>query len=114
ISRDGTQVAYAWFVNDGFELRALDLNNASAQPRVLFSHHTAAPLIFLYAWSPDDKSIAVQSSRADRTGQIAIVSTVDGTMRVLKSSSEWRRPEAMAFSPDGKYLAYDLGPTLEA
>ncbi len=43
-----------------------------------------------------------------------MVSTADGTMRVLKSSSEWRRPEEMAFSPDGRYLAYDLGPTLEA
>jgi Tol biopolymer transport system component len=114
ISRDGTRVAYAWFVNDGFEVRVLDLNSTSAQPRVLFSNHVAAPLIFPYDWSPDGKWIAVQSSRADRTGQIAMVSTADGTMRVLKSSSEWRRPEQMAFSPDGRYLAYDLGPTLEA
>ena len=114
ISRDGTRVAYAWFVNDRFEVRVLDLNSTRAQPRVLFSNHVAAPLIFPYDWSPGDKWIAVQSSRADRTGQIAMVSTADGTMRVLKSSSEWRRPEEMAFSPDGRYLAYDLGPTLEA
>jgi Tol biopolymer transport system component len=114
ISRDGTQVAYAWFFNDGFEVRVLDLNSTSAQPRVLFSNHAAAPLIFPYDWSPDGKWIAVQTSHAERTGQIAMVSTADGTMRVLKSSSEWRRPEEVAFSPDGRYLAYDLGPTLEA
>lgn len=113
ISRDGKRVAYAWFANGGFEVRVLDLNRTGAQPQVLFSNHVAAPLIFPYDWSPDDKWIAVQIRR-DRTGQIAMVSTVDGTMRVLKSSSEWRRAEVMAFSPDGRYLAYDLGPTLDA
>jgi Tol biopolymer transport system component len=114
ISRDGKQIAYAWFANGGFEVRVLDLNSTGAQPRVLFSNHVAAPMIFPYDWSPDDKWIAVQIGRADRTGQIAMVSTTDGTMRVLKSSAEWRRAEVMAFSPDGRYLAYDLGPTLDA
>jgi Tol biopolymer transport system component len=95
-------------------VRVLDLNSTSAQPRVLFSNHVAAPLIFPYDWSADDKWIAVQIRRADRTGEIAVVSTADGTMRVLKSSAEWRRAEVMAFSPDGRYLAYDLSPTPDA
>jgi Tol biopolymer transport system component len=122
ISRDGKRVAYAWFAdrggdvrrNGGYEVRVLDLNSTSAQPRVLFSNHEAAPWIFPYDWSLDDKWIAVQVRRADFTGQIALVSTADRTMRVLKSSSEWRRADVMAFSPDGRYLAYDLGPTLDA
>lgn len=113
ISRDGTRVAYAWFVNNGFELRTLDLHDSSAQPRVLLSDHAAAPLIFPYDWSPDGKWIAVQIRRADRTGQIAMVSTADGSIRVLRSSADWRRATVMAFSPDGRYMAYDRSPTLE-
>jgi Tol biopolymer transport system component len=114
ISRDGKRVAYAWFANGGYEVRVVDLNSTRAQPRVLFSNHAAAPWIFPYDWSPDDKWIAVQVRRLDKTGQIALVSTADGTMRMLKSSAEWRRADVIAFSPDGKYLAYDLGSTLDA
>ena len=114
ISRDGEHIAFAWFANGGFEVRVLDLKSANAQPRVLFSNHEAAPSIFPYDWSPDDKWIAVHVGRDDRTAQIAVVSTADGTMRELETTSDWRRAEVMNFSPDGRFLAYDLGVTLEA
>jgi Tol biopolymer transport system component len=107
ISRDGAHVAYAWFNTDGYELRTLDVNAKGAAPRVLFANHREDPLVFPYDWSPDGKWIVVQIRRADGTGQLALVSTVDGALRVLESS-DWRRASGIAFSPDGKFLAYDI------
>jgi Tol biopolymer transport system component len=43
----------------------------------------------------------------EHTAQIGLVSVVDGALRVLKSV-DWRGASKLAFSPDGKYLAYDL------
>ena len=106
ISRDGGRVAYAWFNEDGYELRTLDLNARGAVPRILFANHAEEPLVFPYDWSPDGKWIAVQIRRADGAGQLALVSTVDGALRVLEMS-DWRRASGIAFSPDGKFLAYD-------
>ena len=106
ISRDGGRVAYAWFNEDGYELRTLDLNARGAAPRILFANHAEDPWVFPYDWSPDGKWIAVQIRRADGAGQLALVSTVDGALRVLESS-DWRRASGIAFSPDGKFLAYD-------
>ena len=112
-SRDGSRVAYAWFVSDAFEVRVLDLRDTAAQPRVLLSKRVATPLISPHDWSPDDKWIAIEIGRPGRTAQIAMLSVADGTLRVLKSSSEWNRAEMMVFSPDGRYLAYDIGKTGE-
>src|ERR1051325_10602400 len=58
-------------------------------------------------WAPDGKSIAVMIKRRDNTGQIGLLSVPDGALRVLKSV-DWRGTTMLAFSPDGKYLAYDL------
>jgi Tol biopolymer transport system component len=58
-------------------------------------------------WSPDGRWIVVQLTRADRTDQLALVATGDGSLRVLKSS-EWRGALEVFFSPDGKYLGFDL------
>src|SRR5207244_9789425 len=59
-------------------------------------------------WSPDGKWIAVGLDRAaESEGEIGLVSTADGSLRVLKSS----QPQGLKylFSPDGKYLAGDFG-----
>ena len=45
--------------------------------------------------------------RKDRSAQIGLVSTDDGSLRVLKSV-DWRGPTHMFFSPDGKYLGFDF------
>ena len=58
-------------------------------------------------WSADGRWLAVQVSRQDKTAQIGLLDVRDGSLRVLKSV-DWRGATRLMFSPDGKYLAYDL------
>ena len=111
-SRDGRQVAYAWYndTKQRYELRVVSTDpGAAATPRVLFEN---ADVEYLapFDWSPDGRWIATWLGRKDDTVQIALVATRDGALTVLKSPG-WRPlSERMAFSPDSTLLAYDLLP----
>ena len=72
-----------------------------------FGAGASRPQIFSLAYSPDGKSIAARVQRKDKTGQIGLLSVPDGALRILKSV-DWRGASTLAFSPDGKYVAYDL------
>jgi Tol biopolymer transport system component len=109
-SPDGRRVAYVWFEppsepqSDGFDLRIA--NRDGSQPRVL--HHSAeTPIMLPTDWSPDGRQIAATFFRADGSTQIALVAADTGSVRVLKTL-DWRRPSRMQFSPDGRYLVYDV------
>src|SRR5436190_1426945 len=108
ISRDGTQIAYSWYDKriDRYELWITNLRGDSKPRRVY-----GAPNVGWLApqdWSADGKSVAVLLSFKDRTGQLAVVSVNDGIVRPIKSG-RWPGGDVRAFfSPDGKYIAYDL------
>ena len=108
LSPDANQVAYSWFNADfRYELRVLSVRSTpAAAARALYSNPDIG-WIGPFDWSPDGKWIAVQIRRRDQTAQIGLVSAVDGSLRVLKSV-DWRGSSAMFFSPDGRYLAFDL------
>ncbi len=107
ISPDNKQVAFTWFNKDrSADLRLVSLDGTN--PRVLYQNPEASypsPL----GWSPDGKQILTLISRKDRTNQIALISAANGSARVLKTL-DWRSPTSMAFSPDGRYIAYDFPP----
>lgn len=109
ISRDGKQVAYAWYNDKSrYDLRIVPLHGTSvARARVLFPGSDEIRGIAPRDWSPDGKWIAVTLRRDDGTKQIGLVAIADGSLRVLKSV-DWRGAETMRFSPDGRLLAYDL------
>lgn len=107
ISKDGKLVAYSWFKRDvrRYEVRVANLTG-EAKPRLVFDNPEISD-IEPYDWSPDGKWIAVGIKRADRTAQIGLLSAENGKLKVLKSS-DWRGSTRMFFSPDGRYLAYDM------
>jgi len=104
ISRDGRQVAYAWFNGDDrYELRVANLPASGlVQPRRLFDSEDVN-WISPSDWSPDGKSIAVALERKDRRYHVGVIAVPAGTLRVLSSGPGG--DSHIFFSPDGKFLA---------
>jgi hypothetical protein len=105
-SPDGTQLAYGWFNAELYEIRVATLTPGASGPRVVFSN-PEMPRVFPVDWSPDGTVLAVQLQRSDKTAQIGVLNLRDGALHVLKSI-DWRLSSKLFFSPDGKYLAYDM------
>ena len=108
ISRSGEQVAYEWepAPNGADELRIASLRGSNpSSKRILQSQ--GKDKIRPFDWSPDGKWIAVLVEREDRSSQLGLVSVQDGALRPLKSI-DWRGVNKVVFSPDGRFIAYDL------
>src|ERR1051326_8167238 len=107
ISKDGRTVAYSWFNHEThrYELRLANLVG-DPNPRRLYDNPDI-DWIGPYDWSPDSKMIVAEVMRQDRTAQIALISAADGSIRVLKSI-DWRGTGRIFFSPDGRFIGYDL------
>jgi len=118
ISRDGQQFAYEWVPLDQpvnrliaepgrHELRVASLRGSGVPAFRRIRQFETEESVRPFDWSPDGKSIAVLIERTDRSSQIGTVSIADGAIRPLKSI-DWRGVSKMVFSPDGRYIAYDL------
>jgi Tol biopolymer transport system component len=105
-SKDGKQLAYAWAVDSRAEIRVIDPVANNPSPRRIFGSQDIHN-IWPDDWSPDGKWLAVQVRREDKTAQIGVLGVQDGSLRVLRSV-DWRGATRLMFSPDGKYLAYDV------
>jgi Tol biopolymer transport system component len=108
-SPDGKQIAYDWYadaeVNKGMDLRVIGSEGGKA--RVL-GHYEKDEWMQTYDWSPDGKQILIFLEKKDGTRQIVLVSAGDGATKVLKRfERRGRFPQAMGFSRDGQYIAYD-------
>jgi Tol biopolymer transport system component len=113
ISPGGKQVAYAWLVSrrvDGrvvssWQLRIRSLSTPAPEDGRLVYEHDANQWFAPTGWTPDARAVLVGLKRPDNTRQIALVSTTDGSVTVLKTLN-WRGGHS-SISPDGKWVAFD-------
>jgi Tol biopolymer transport system component len=106
ISRDGRQLAYTWWVGASryCEIRIVSLQGTGVPPFRRISNNSEVQCTWPSDWSSDGKWIAAFLDLKNGSTQRGIVAVEDGSLRVLKSVNDTTR---MAFSPDGKYLAFD-------
>lgn len=103
-SRDSRRIAYAWFHGEGFyDLRLIGADGSG--PRVLH-RNPERRFVQPCAFSADGRSLLTLFFRNDNVSQIALVSTADGSVRILQSL-DWIYPNRMDLSPDGRWIAYD-------
>jgi hypothetical protein len=86
------------------ELRAVNVNGQN--DRLIYKDNTV-PWLKPFIWSPDNQEILTLLERANGARQIAIINTRTSSARVLRTI-QGLSPVAMAFSPDGQYISYEV------
>ncbi|MBI4662926.1 MAG: PD40 domain-containing protein [Verrucomicrobia bacterium] len=75
-------------------------------------HDESLTYIRLYAWSPDERWLAVefQRQREPNRFEFGLVNSADGSLRVLKTTGprDFGRVGRVEFSPDSLFVTYDL------
>jgi len=107
-SPNSKQIVYDWFNKGIIELRIIGLNGT--KPRVLYRNKDVV-WAQTCDWSADGTKILAGFWREDGPIQIVLVSTEDGSVRILKTLKK-KLPRnfefSMKLSPDGRYIVYDL------
>ena len=87
-----------------YDLRVVGTDGSA--PRTVLRRTESLDIIPM-AWSPDGTQILATVRWKDATSQIALINAESGATRVLKTLG-WQYPSKLAFSPDGRYIAYDF------
>lgn len=121
-SLDSRRIVYQWYNKDEiYELRVIDVKDTT--PRVLYRNLKKEDYVHPFDWSPDGKFVLagffrVQNLTAEEITQLGLISVDEGSVKVLKTQFEIHstnpKPWGFVFSPDGKYIAYDISQEDEA
>jgi Tol biopolymer transport system component len=106
-SRDGKQIAFVSYTKDeDLLLRIRNLDGSGL--RTLCEYKNATYVQYL-DWSPDAGSILVLRGVISMANELTLISTADGSVRVLRSiASAWSMLKRASFSPDGRFIAFSL------
>ena len=101
---DGNSIAYAW-INEkpSYELRMIDLNSGKVH---ILLEGNGFNYLQVFGWSPDGEVFALRIDNHEEI-HFCLYSVEDDTLSILKSFDEDFFPTNVAFSPDGKFIAYD-------
>jgi Tol biopolymer transport system component len=106
-SRDGKQIAYNSYTKDGVpQVRIRNLDGSDL--RTLYSEKGVANALPV-DWSPNAGSILALCSRDKSVSELTLISTADGSVRVLRSITSplfWL--QRARFSPDGRFVAFSF------
>ena len=101
-SSDGKQIAYNASTNDLFmQLWIRNLDGSGL--RTLYSEKDSYAVVF--GWSPDARSI-LALRWSNKPVELSVISTADGSVRVLKSFRGLIAFNGTSFSPDGRFVAF--------
>jgi len=107
-SRDGKQIAYSSYTKEndwGLQLRIRNLDGSGL--RTFYSEKGVAHIKWLVDWSPDAGSILALCYVPGKASELTLISTADGSVRVLRSiASLWSMWKSASFSPDGRFIAF--------
>lgn len=109
-SRDGRRLAYVWDRN-GYELWTGNVDGSGR--RFVYRNEPGRGEVLVFDWSADERYVAAIVPRASRdpqdsTRQIALIALRDGSVEPLKDLPPSTVVGAMAFSPNGRFLAYEM------
>jgi Tol biopolymer transport system component len=120
ISRDGQFIAYEAFNRCGQGMATRHSASAllcvlavagepAATANTIFGGEDVREIVPM-DWSPDRTALAVVLKRDDGTAQVGIVQVRGPALKVLQST-DWRGTTRAVFSPDGRYIAFDVAST---
>jgi Tol biopolymer transport system component len=106
ISPDGKRLAYSFFDGEIYDVRVVGSDGSA--PHTVFRRTESLEAIAM-GWSADSTQILATVRWKDATSQIVVINADNGATRTLKTLG-WQYPSRLAFSPDGRHIAYDFAP----
>jgi Tol biopolymer transport system component len=106
-SPDGRHLAYSWLDEQGhLEIRITGVDGAGTRTLVHFERRL--PAVTVADWSPDGKHVLAIAGWRQPYQELLLIRVADGAQSVIPCAGRFRRDAQALFSPDGKYIAYDV------